>query len=702
MPRRGVALRIQSSGGLDSTAKLYVLLSSYTGGFDRPDTIATMGASADTSLVVQVPTLQPYSGYYQLKVVASLPAIESNVVKVRIRIALAFVADTNLFTYEGQYGSSFYFYSKTNADWPLADSLARKNGGHLAVITNPKENAFVQSFTLDRKSWLGMRKGTNGNRFGWVTGEPFAYTNWNRNEPNNSGGQETFGEMWDGGGWNDERPTSSRRFVLEVPTLGFSSNAPVCTGDTLKLNFYTSTVADSSLVRGPIGYYRVPGSYALVASPVLNGNYIFSYRDSGRSLPVTKVELKLVSVVDEDQYLMGPRVGNKRFLLSRAATSMARVRSGGAQRFSKCLASASILDTAELRSFNRLLALAPLPDPYLISLADTAVEGRFRWATGDTLRYNNWALGEPGPDPENDFVVATQPNGLWMDADTNTAYPYAAEVPCNFRIEGLPRQPICLLNGLIPLSFPLQFLVEGACANSTSARVEAGIVGSSFSTPIDFGTFRQTSYGIAEYTLLSVGRYAFRLVLDDGAIIALKDTIEIVPGPGAGPGSLAFGNGEARIVDAGPYPKQWYRNGVPIPGATDSIYIDTNAAQVSDINLGGLTATIGYPGCQYTLFDLRLGNKAYSAAAATRLVLIPNPSEEGKGATLLIKSESLALGRCQMQIVTSNGRMVHNSQITAGQPTSNLLLPNLPAGLYTIRVVAAKTVLHTKWLIQGR
>ena len=62
VPRRGVALRIEVSGGLDSTARLYVLLSSYNGGFDRPDTIATMGASADTSLVVQVPTLQPYSG----------------------------------------------------------------------------------------------------------------------------------------------------------------------------------------------------------------------------------------------------------------------------------------------------------------------------------------------------------------------------------------------------------------------------------------------------------------------------------------------------------------------------------------------------------------------------------------------------------------------------------------------------------------
>jgi hypothetical protein len=446
----------------------------------------------------------------------------------------------------------------------------------------------------------------------------------------------------------------------------------------------------------------VPGSYSVVANPIQNGMYIFSYRDSGRSLPITRVDLKLVSSINSDQYLVGPRIGNKRFLLSLNAISKQRVRSGGAQRFSGCVASASILDTAELRNFNSLLARAPLQESYFISLSDTGVEGRFRWATGDSLRYNNWALGEPGPGPENDYVVATQPSGLWMDADSTTAYPYAAEVACNFRIEGLPRQPVCLLNGLIPLSIPFQFLVEGACEDpNAQVKLEAGIIGSNFSSPLQLASFNQVPQGyVATPLSLPVGRYALRLVLSNNDIISLKDSLEIAPGRGQGPGSLVFGTRQAEVVGAGPYPKQWYRNGVPIAGATDSVYIDTIAASVSDQDLSGLFVTIGYPGCQYTLFDLRLGTKPKANKGSVQLAVVPNPSQPAKGAMLQIISQSAGIGKCSLQITSSNGKLCHSSNINISNLAQDIALPTLPSGLYAIRLVSAKMVLGTKWLVQ--
>jgi hypothetical protein len=72
--------------------------------------------------------------------------------------------------------------------------IASDKGGHLVTITDLAEKTFIYNNLRQTEwgSWIGLRStGTPGN-FAWVTGEPFSYSNWNRNEPNNQGGSSTF------------------------------------------------------------------------------------------------------------------------------------------------------------------------------------------------------------------------------------------------------------------------------------------------------------------------------------------------------------------------------------------------------------------------------------------------------------------------------------------------------------------------------
>jgi hypothetical protein len=75
-------------------------------------------------------------------------------------------------------------------------------GGHLATITSPEENTFVKSLFENNPAywyvdgfnnalgpWLGGVQAPGsaepGGGWGWVTGEPFGYTDWSLHDPDN-------------------------------------------------------------------------------------------------------------------------------------------------------------------------------------------------------------------------------------------------------------------------------------------------------------------------------------------------------------------------------------------------------------------------------------------------------------------------------------------------------------------------------------
>jgi len=113
-------------------------------------------------------------------------------------------------------------------NWESAKTAAIAAGGHLATITSPEENAFIHGLASSNPDfwsfqphsgeyigpWLGgfQPEGSPepGGNWQWVTGEPFAYTNWTPREPDNGNWGEDRLHFWDGrtpvpmaSTWND-------------------------------------------------------------------------------------------------------------------------------------------------------------------------------------------------------------------------------------------------------------------------------------------------------------------------------------------------------------------------------------------------------------------------------------------------------------------------------------------------------------------
>jgi Lectin C-type domain len=84
--------------------------------------------------------------------------------------------------------------------WPDANAAASSSGGYLATITSSAENDFVFALINSAAFWKNVGADSRGPWLGafqppgsdepaggwqWVTGEPFAFTNWAAGEPNN-------------------------------------------------------------------------------------------------------------------------------------------------------------------------------------------------------------------------------------------------------------------------------------------------------------------------------------------------------------------------------------------------------------------------------------------------------------------------------------------------------------------------------------
>ncbi len=89
-------------------------------------------------------------------------------------------------------------------------------------IESSEENEFVRN--LAKKSvpradeiWIGAKRTGSGRLdFEWQNGNPFLYKNWDRNEPNNRGGNENYVYMrLSDGFWNDDSGDVSVHFICE-------------------------------------------------------------------------------------------------------------------------------------------------------------------------------------------------------------------------------------------------------------------------------------------------------------------------------------------------------------------------------------------------------------------------------------------------------------------------------------------------------
>lgn len=125
------------------------------------------------------------------------------------------------------------YYLLDEGSWQDAEAIAVGLGGHLATLRSPEEQAWVfDQFGgwggQSRSLWIGLRRLSPGGPFGWVSGEPIAYTHWLPGQPDNS--PVTQGESYvhllntgnayghPGGYWND----------LASPNVVFNVFDPLC------------------------------------------------------------------------------------------------------------------------------------------------------------------------------------------------------------------------------------------------------------------------------------------------------------------------------------------------------------------------------------------------------------------------------------------------------------------------------------------
>ena len=104
--------------------------------------------------------------------------------------------------------------------WDNAKRQCERMGGYLVTITSQDEQNAVNKLLSGAKRrgyFLGASDLNGKSSFGWITGEPFNYTNWNPGEPSHSDGIEHYIELLnDEGRWNDiSNSPLNRGFILE-------------------------------------------------------------------------------------------------------------------------------------------------------------------------------------------------------------------------------------------------------------------------------------------------------------------------------------------------------------------------------------------------------------------------------------------------------------------------------------------------------
>lgn len=112
----------------------------------------------------------------------------------------------------GVNGHEYEVVFSEGVSWTNARTAAQSlpgGGWDLATITSAAEDAFVAGLLPASPAarshfWIGANDVAAEGTFVWVTGEPFAYTNWWSGEPNNAGDEDFVAyDFRTGWAWND-------------------------------------------------------------------------------------------------------------------------------------------------------------------------------------------------------------------------------------------------------------------------------------------------------------------------------------------------------------------------------------------------------------------------------------------------------------------------------------------------------------------
>ena len=131
-----------------------------------------------------------------------------------------------------------YWIHSDVADWTSSESRCESEGGTLATILSSQENMFVLQVLLQGNLFkgdgvsLGAADGKSSSdksgagQYAWVTGEPWAYTNWHQDQPSGSCTCQGLGNttctcdhwlaIYNDGTWHDVGGNTARPYICEA------------------------------------------------------------------------------------------------------------------------------------------------------------------------------------------------------------------------------------------------------------------------------------------------------------------------------------------------------------------------------------------------------------------------------------------------------------------------------------------------------
>ncbi len=123
------------------------------------------------------------------------------------------------YVYLGNLSGHEYFVSTIVSTFAEAKLNAYLLGGHLATVTSAGEESFITTAT-SLPAWIGLTDEATEGTFQWITGEPFSYTDWAVDQPDNSTEGEDYVQLNFSGGWNDDSGNDHLNYIVEFDCDG--------------------------------------------------------------------------------------------------------------------------------------------------------------------------------------------------------------------------------------------------------------------------------------------------------------------------------------------------------------------------------------------------------------------------------------------------------------------------------------------------
>ena len=91
-------------------------------------------------------------------------------------------------TVHPQSGTCYMFFAAA-ATWPSAKAACQNMipAAHMVTIADADEALRVSGPAAGAEPWIGLNDVLVEGTYGWVSGEPVAFTDWGADEPNNTG-----------------------------------------------------------------------------------------------------------------------------------------------------------------------------------------------------------------------------------------------------------------------------------------------------------------------------------------------------------------------------------------------------------------------------------------------------------------------------------------------------------------------------------